>query len=223
MSARIGFIILSHNNPQHLLRLVRRIQQMYDNPPIVCHHDFGQCNLRKEDFPSEVHFVTPHINTRWGRFEIVTAMLRSLQILYSNAAPDWFALLSGADYPIMSADNVIEELSSNNADALIDLREPVKTPPFPAYSCRENAALAHFISPGNLKISWNRYVGLNAWVPIIRPGPRIGRYTIYLPFEAWGSPFGPKFKCYYGDHWFTANRKAAEILLNPSDKHIRLR
>jgi hypothetical protein len=223
MSSQIGFIILSHNNPQHLLRLVRRLQQMYDNPPIVCHHDFGQCNLRRDDFPSEVRFVTPHIDTRWGRFEVVSATLRSLELLYSNAAPDWFALLSGADYPTMGADGVLKGLSLSNADALIDFREAVKTAPSLPYTLPENPALAHFVSPGNLKISWNRYVGFNAWVPIIRPGPRLGRYTIYLPFEAWGSPFGPNFKCYYGDHWFTANRKAAEILLHPTDRHIRLR
>ena len=44
---RIGFVILSHNNPQQLRRLVLCLQQAYDNPPIAIHHDFGQSSLRQ--------------------------------------------------------------------------------------------------------------------------------------------------------------------------------
>jgi len=124
----------------------------------------------------------------------------------------------------MRADKVIEDLNSSGVDALLDFREVTKNSAVsPLPRTTENPALQHFVSPGNLTIAWNRYVGFNAWVPIIRRGPRIGRYTFYLPFEAWNSPFGPDFKCFYGDHWFTANRKAAEILLNPTPKHVHLR
>ena len=223
MSGQIGFIILSHNNPRHLLRLVRRLQQMYDNPPIVCHHDFGQCPFRRDDFPSDVSFVLPHEKTRWGKFSLVRAALRALELLYQNAAPDWFVLLSGADYPTMRAESVLDDLTSSGMDVLLDFREVPRKPPINPYPTPENPALEHFVSPGNLEIAWNRYVGFNAWLPIIRPGPRIGRYTVYLPFKDWRSPFGAAFKCYYGDQWFTANRKAAEILLNPTDEHLQLR
>ena len=51
MSKRIGFVILSHNNPQQLLRLVRCLQRIYDNPPIAIHHDIGQSPLRRRRFP----------------------------------------------------------------------------------------------------------------------------------------------------------------------------
>jgi hypothetical protein len=42
MSAAIGFIILSHDKPAQLLRLVRRLMKLYGDPPIVCHHDFSK-------------------------------------------------------------------------------------------------------------------------------------------------------------------------------------
>jgi hypothetical protein len=61
------------------------------------------------------------------------------------------------------------------------------------------------------------------WFPVIRTGPRIGRYTFYLPFEDWRSPFTGHFKCFYGDHWFAGNHKVAEILFNPTDQHMQLR
>ena len=54
-------------------------------------------------------------------------------------------------------------------------------------------------------------------------GPRLGRYTMYLPFDDWRAPFTPDFKCFYGDQWFAGNQKAAEILLNPTDKQMQFR
>src|SRR5438045_3613582 len=112
MSKAVGFVILSHSNPQQLVRLVRTLQRVYDNPPIVCHHDFSQCPLFPVVLPSEIRLVTPHIKTRWGRFSVVEAGLRALEMLYRDAAPDWFVLLSGADYPTMPAERVLADLNS---------------------------------------------------------------------------------------------------------------
>ena len=39
----------------------------------------------------------PHVKTGWGKFSLVAAALRALELLYQSAAPDWFALLSAAD------------------------------------------------------------------------------------------------------------------------------
>jgi hypothetical protein len=223
MSTKVGFIILSHANPAHLLRLAQTLQRIYDNPSIVFHHDFSQSPLSLDEFPSGVRFVSPYVKTRWGQFPVVTACLRALELLYRDAAPDWFFLLSGADYPTMRSDKVLEDLNSSGMDAFLDFREVPRVPAASPYPLPENPTLRHFVSPGNLVIAWNRYVAFNAWLPMIRSGPRLGRYIVYLPFEAWGSPFEPQFKCFYGDHWFTGNQRVAEILLNPSEMHMQLR
>ena len=239
MSTRIGFVILSHNNPQQLRRLVRCLQRIYDNPPIAIHHDFGQSPLCQDDFPSDVQFVTPHVKTGWGKFSLVVAALRAIELLYQNATPDWFVLLSAADYPTMPAEKVLEELTSNGMDALLDYREVPKlsdsrhkfTSGFRSHSqlasilgpCNsslsyptpENPALNHFVLSNNLELAWRRYMGFYVWLPVIRSGPRIGRYMLDLPFEDWRSPFAPDFKCLYGDQWFAGNREVAGILLNP--------
>ena len=246
MSKPIGFVILSHDNPQQLRRLVRCLQRIYDNPPIAIHHDIGHSPLRQYDFPSDIKFVTPHIRTRWGQLSIVIAALRALELLYQNAAPDWFVLLSAADYPTMPAEKVLEELTSSGMDALLDYREVPNLSEFShrnafalrissysidigafrtdrPYPTPENPALGHFILSGNLALAWRRYIGCNIWFPMIRGGPRIGRYTLSLPFADWRAPFTPDFKCFYGDHWFAGNGKAAEILLHPIDEHKQLR
>jgi hypothetical protein len=222
MSNRIGFVILSHANPPQLLRLVRTLRRIYDDPPIACHHDFSQCALSRTDFPSSVYFVQPHVRTRWGQYSVVDASLRALDLLYQKAAPEWFVLLSAADYPTMQPERVLKELASSDVDALLDYREVRKVSPESLFSDTDDAR-PHFESPGNLALAWRRYVGLNVWFPIVRKGPRIGRYTIYTSFSALRSPFDLQFKCFYGDFWLSANQKAVEILLKPTKKHLQLR
>ena len=223
MSKAIGFVIISHNYPQQLLRLVRCLQRNYNNPPIAIHHDLAQSQIRRDDFPSDIQFVSPHVKTRWGQFSIVAAGLRSLELLYKDATPNWFVLLSGADYPVMPADRVLDELASSDKDALLEYREVPTFPSTLPLSTPEHSHVEGFTLPGNLALAWRRYVGLNLWFPIIRSGPRIGRHTIYLPIKDWRSPFGPQFKCFYGDQWFTGTGRVAEILLNPTEKHMQLR
>lgn len=245
MSAPIGFVILSHNHPQQLLRLVRCLQRIYDNPPIAMHHDFAQSPLRREDFPSDLRFVLPPVNTQWGKLSTVMAVLRAVALLYESAAPDWFFLLSGADYPVTRAETVLAELASNTADALLDYRDvptlsdgslkigrgleiskysiDLGTLKFAPPAEPENPALWHFGMPENVTLAWRRYLGFRLWAPVLRKGPRVGRYMLQLPLEDGRSPFTADFKCYYGDHWFGANNKAAEILLHPNSKHLHLR
>ena len=57
MSTTIGFLIVSHDKPAQLHRLIRRLMKLYNNPPIACHHDFSKCSLEGFDFPREVSFV----------------------------------------------------------------------------------------------------------------------------------------------------------------------
>ena len=246
MSTRIGFVILSHNNPRQLRRLVLCLVRMYNNPPIVIHHDIGQSPIHQSDFPADVRFVTPHIKTRWGKFSLVMAALRALELLYQNATPDWFFLLSAADYPTMPAEKVVQELTSSGVDALLDYREvPNLSDPRhtialkfsaswysvslfssrfePSYPTPENSALNHFVLSKNLELAWRRYMAATVWFPVIRSGPRLGRYTMYLPFDDRRAPFTRDFKCLFGDQWFAGNHKAAEVLLNPTAKHLELR
>lgn len=224
MSVTIGFIILSHDNPPQLLRLVRCLQRVYSNPPIVCHHDFGQSPILPQEFPSDIRFVQPHLKTRWGQFSIVAAALRALELLYQDdASPDWFFLLSAADYPTMRPEKVREELKWNDTDALLDYRKISGISSPSSHTPAKNPSLQHFSTPGYMRLAWMRYAAFNAALPIIRSGPRLGRHTVYLPFKAWRSPFGPQFGCFAGDQWFAGNKKVASILLHPTQKHMQFR
>lgn len=63
---KIGVAILSYNEPAQLLYLTKVLTAMFNQPPIVCHHNFDQCSLHRDSFPPNVRFVRPHVRTRWG-------------------------------------------------------------------------------------------------------------------------------------------------------------
>src|SRR5262249_19190201 len=120
MSLDIGFALVTHEKPKQIRRLIHRLNTMFDGPPIACHHDFGQCSLPIDEFPANVSFVLPSLQTRWGAFVIAEGAARAIRLLYeAPSAPDWFVLLSGADYPIKPASRIRDDLAASPYDAHI--------------------------------------------------------------------------------------------------------
>src|SRR5262249_39068180 len=105
-----------------LLRLTRALTELYNNPPIICHHNFTMCPLDQGGFPAGCRFLKPHLNTRWGDISLVKAGLLAIDRLLQMDGWDWFFLLSGSDYPIAKRESVSRELVSAKFDALIDNR-----------------------------------------------------------------------------------------------------
>lgn len=223
----IGFVILSHQHPGQLARLIRTLNRLYDEPPIACHHDMTQSVLDGREFPGNVSFVSPCIRTGWGKWSVVEAGLAALALLYDKADPDWVILLSAADYPVAPAHRVRADLAACGVDALLDHREAGADPQqaLSRFGPR-NPVLDQFEAPGNRAMLPHRYMGAELWLPIVRRheirGPRIGRHTLHLPFLSPSHPFSGEYRCHYGDHWFTASRAAATALLNPTPRERRL-
>src|SRR5262249_2829049 len=120
MTGSIGFVLITHNKSKQIQRLIDRLNSMFDQPPIVCHHDFAKCTLPLEEFPGNVSFVLPHLLTGWGVFPIVEATVRAIRLMYEGPAPpEWFVLLSGSDYPVKTAGQIRRELAASLYDAHI--------------------------------------------------------------------------------------------------------
>jgi hypothetical protein len=115
----IGFVLLTHSHPRQIARLLARLNQLFDHPPIACHHDAGQCAFPDAARTPNLRLVEPHIVTQWARFSIVEATVRAIALLYERGpGPDVFIVLSGADYPITNAARI--RLDVNGADAFIE-------------------------------------------------------------------------------------------------------
>lgn len=196
----IGFLLQTHNKPHQTRRLIERLVTLYDHPRIVCHHDFSQCEMDTAGFPGCVQFVRPHVPTAWGRISSVAAAMAALRLLMDSAkAPDWFIILSGADYPVASPDVVRADLEHSHGDAF----------------------LYHFpVDPVSAKTPWERTCVLRYLHKVVhvhylnrrlRPSWRRIRLPRWLsrPFL----PFSKSFRCFAGWNWFSGNQKAAARLL----------
>ena len=124
MSLSIGFILLTHRNPEQIYRLIDHLNRMFNYPTIVCHHDFSKCDLSVDTLPKNISFVRPHIETAWGEFSAVEAIIKAIKLMYESVnPPDWFILLSGADDPINTAIQILDDFNSTEYDAYIHHEE----------------------------------------------------------------------------------------------------
>ncbi len=227
----IGFVILSHNNPAQLRRLIRTLNAVYGDPPIACHHDFSQSTATINDLGTNVRFVDAFVRTGWGRWSLVVGFLRALRLLYTYADPDWFVLLSAADYPIKTANEVEKVLSVSNVDAFIDLQPVHGTFPNRHQGDRD-PNLGHH---SNVALATRRYLHARVAVPFARVDASYDsltqipdfantpKRTFRIPLMSPLSPFNDNYLCYVGSQWFTGNRKTASILLHPTAADIELR
>src|SRR6185312_4428849 len=120
MSPPIGFVLMVHDRLDQAARLIRKLNEMFGEPPIVCHCDLAKTHGFLADWPRNVSLVRPHVATGWGEFGIVEAAVRAIGQLYASPQPpDWFVFLSGADYPIKPAARILSELEGGPFDAYI--------------------------------------------------------------------------------------------------------
>jgi hypothetical protein len=228
----LGFVILSHKEPHQLARLAVTLTRLFGQVPIVCHHDSSQSEIEKSRFPPNVTFVEPSVRTGWAKWSVVEASIEGIRKLYERSDPSWFALMSSADYPVMNAQSVYSDLEATSADVLMDYRPVPKTgTPDPIPGTVD--WLAHHGNENNIELARLRYRRALLKYPVIRRSPpqfstsvqkswRLGRSTIALPFEPLSSPYRESLGCYVGSQWFTANRRAARLIVEPDVNFLTL-
>lgn len=224
MCSEIGFVILSHRDPQMLKRLLSALDHTYRSPPVVVHHDFTQCQLPEgfEYWAKKVRFSRPHVKTSWAHISVVEAFSLALGQLYELASPKWFTLLSGSDYPVRDGTSVLRELRESGVDAFINLQE-IDNYKSPLPSGNPGSFL------GKDRMEWqrmayDRYLAKAFNFPSLTKSLRPTRRSICVRNERilrFVSRF-PAEKCFAGDHWFTANAKVAAILLRELQKSGRM-
>jgi len=210
MPCPVGFVLLTHNKPMQVVRLIKTLNRMFDAPQIVCHHDFSQSNIPTELFRANVSFVRPNIPTGWSKFSTVEATMLALKILFeAENAPDWFVLLSGADYPIKPARKIFDDLVQSNFDAHIH---------------HEKITYKKFERDWQEQC-FDRYCTIKFKIPSISRKLRPIKRTITLRHPFFTTPILPFCKslaCFAGEHWFCANRKAGQYLLEYHTQHPAL-
>lgn len=222
MNNAIGFVVLTHSNPDQALFLCERLNALFQEPPVAVHHDFGQCPLDRSRFPRNVSFVENWSRTRWGGSEVVDGALKAIRLLYAAEGPDWFVLLSGADYPIKNAQTILADLTQGGYDAYIDHREISRCSlPLPENGWGDQ----NFIHPAWVRLAFERYMAIGFGFMKLANALGWRRKAIYLRsafFIRQFTPFDGSLQCHAGDFWFTANRKAARALLADSETNRKI-
>jgi hypothetical protein len=197
MSIDIGFALITHRKPHQSARLVRKLNAMFGFPPIVWHHDFTQCPMDTSWVTNNISFVRPHLPTAWGKFSLVEAGLAAIDLLRASRDPAWIILLSGADYPIKSADRIRADLMSSQFDAHI-AHERIRYNHYDKYwqrVCHRRYCAARFRVP-----TW---VSGKGFLTVEHP-------LLTKPFL----PFSRHLRCFAGEFWFCANRRAGQYLID---------
>ncbi len=225
MGVKIGFAILSHNEPGQVLRLVRTLNAIFGDPTIVCHHDFNQCPLDEKLFPGNVEFAHPHIATRWGHISLPLGAFRALSFLLKYEQLDWFVLLSGCDYPVRPAAEITSGLSSPDYDVYLDNREILYRTLPPGQTAQDGG----FGRPSWIPLAYDRYCAVPLWWP--RPSKKLllsGAFPFRIKPILIRNPHLLRLiqrdrpaRIFGGDFWFQINRKAMRRLVDdPSTGRI---
>jgi len=110
----IAYLVLAHNQPGHLHKLVRFLQ---DNDSHIFVHVDATSDIGpfREPFQGNdnVTFLEDRENVRWGGFSIVRATLTLLHEATARPGFRRYCLLSGADFPIKSKTQIRERLDGN--------------------------------------------------------------------------------------------------------------
>jgi len=126
---KLAYLILAHNNPSILHRLVENIR--CQNATIFIHID-SKSNIKQFselDAYEDVIFIPHRVAVYWGDYSIVEATLNLLQFSHSYGQFDYYQLLSGADYPVRNNEVIVETLSSTNCEFMEYFKMPVSHKP----------------------------------------------------------------------------------------------
>ncbi len=116
---RVAYLILAHQDPTHLWRLIRSLDHRAD---FFVHLDrkIDDAQFVGRRSPGNVRFIERRIAVTWAGFSMVSAILALVdEALGAGNEYSHLVLLSGADYPIKPASAIVEHLASNRSHEFI--------------------------------------------------------------------------------------------------------
>lgn len=117
---RIAYLLLAHNSPNHLQRLLNALR--YNDDDFYIHVDRKSVCSFDNIVGERIFFTRESIPVYWGEFsQVETILMLIRQALDSCNKYDYFILLSGSDYPIRSPEYIHRYLGNNYGDEFINI------------------------------------------------------------------------------------------------------
>jgi hypothetical protein len=122
----LAAVVLAHTDPSHLRRLVHALEDI----PIVLHCDARTpepvFSAMTRGLPKRVR-LTERVRTKVASWSLVRAELTAVRDALEWTSAKHIAVLSGADYPLMSMDDIATELKAWEGRSWIE-NTPLPTP-----------------------------------------------------------------------------------------------
>ncbi|MTM92185.1 N-acetylglucosaminyltransferase, partial [Turicibacter sanguinis] len=119
---RMAYLILAHKNSTQINMLIDALT--HDKIDIFIHLDL-KSTIKDEIRQCEnIYFVENRTDVEWGTVSQVYAMLNSLQVIYNtNKKYDYIHLISGQDFPLNKAEDIITFFYLNNGKQFLNMWE----------------------------------------------------------------------------------------------------
>jgi len=196
--ARVAHLILTHKNPDQLVKLVTAL----NHPRMDCYiHVDAKTQIRPFELQlnglPNVHFIKSRVSIYWAGYGTIQATLNGIQeILSQRQSYDYIHVMSGQDFPIKSCDYLLDFLKVNYGKEFFDYLHPRW--------------------PANIETRYNRYHLINLRVP--------GRYKLenllnrMLPHRNFFFS-GPVFG---SSNWFMITEGCARYMIDQIQKNKKL-
>jgi hypothetical protein len=225
---RVAYIVLSHQNPRQILRLVDRLVRSDPAGEVVVNHDaaLGALDLCDYSEHPRVHVQQSSSRRRWGSYTLAKDLLDAVSWVVAHLDVDWLTVLSGQDYPLRSLASFGSELAASGYDAFLSgVPIPSDRPPPSDSGALYSHARYHFrwYELPRWVLGWargDRSIRLlgSAQRRLSSAQPFIFLWTLpagggdMIGFRRRKLPFGSDFQCYKGSQWLTFSRKAAQAM-----------
>jgi hypothetical protein len=118
---KIAYLIIAHNNPKHLQRLINALSSESSAFFVHIGHESNM-----DDFSGingkNVYFCENRIRCYWGDFSIVRTVLMLIQTAFTDDRHfNYFLLLSGTDYPVQPTSYIETFFRRHNGTEFIDV------------------------------------------------------------------------------------------------------
>ena len=211
---KLVYLVVSHRNPDQVLRLVRALREG-PSAEVVVRHDRRQSRLDSSEVEEAGgRLLHDELPVEWAAWPHLRMLLASLERVAAEYDPDWLIVLSGQDYPLRPLAEVEERLASADHDAYLGHSWPLATgalPPPPAEEFFLRYAYYHLPAPA---LRW--FPRRLRRVIYFRERPR--RFGIRRP----RLPFRDDLRCWVSSDWPTLNRRALQVVLRTAREERRL-
>lgn len=197
MPAPVVFLVLSHHRPALVERLAGRLADT-ETAITVVHHEPKAARQPVLPAGGRALSVPGAISVQWGRMTLVDALVLSMRWIVDTVGDfSWIVVLSGQDYPLVSARRIEAELQASPADAFMRWEF---VPPFPGRLSTPYQRASY------RRHYWWRVPGTSRYVPLLRP-----------------SFYRDGVGMYGGSVWSTFGRRAVERILGQEAMRTYLR